>query len=884
MATLAELNVVIGANIDEFERAMAELERGVGRAGQAAKAAGSALTQYVTLPLGLLAAASVKAAGDIQALEKGFAATYKGSEDLGTALAKVRELAKLPGLGLKEALQGATNLQAAGLSADLARRSLGAFGNALATVGRGKADLDGVGLALGQIAAKGKISAEEINQLAERVPQIREAMKAAFGTADTEALNKAGIKANEFIEGLVAQLEKLPKVSGGINNAFENLGDGVTIALAKVGTALNNAFDIEGKLNRLGDFIGGLADRFASLDPATQKAIFALGGVVAAAGPVVFAIGAIGAAVPAVVAGLEVLGLTSLAALGPVAAVAAGVAAAAYLIIDNWESISAYFTTGEGGRVFDDLAASVSRAVETIGGALGSLGGLFGDTAFSVGDIGKAFAAVFRSLGDGITAVLNLFTGVAQVVTGLFQGDMTKAANGFALALDGLTRPLRSLFGLLPTLATEAAGEVNNFLETGKMGSENWTKALTANLFTLGSITQAAKDAAAAAGGLAKQTGLLADLEAKLKTAKQQQTSATTEKDVAAANKLIESLEGQIKRLQELGVGSDEAAKALAKLRESLALTGELSQALGDDYGYVEARQSALESGVKSLIAAGWSPASKVVQGYVAELQRLNQALAATEQIQSRVAKGTEAPKVLGATEQLARQRDLPQLSLPPLNTNQFSDSVAKIPGTWLNLTSTIEGLDLPPLPPLPPFDATNLATSVQGVKDILIDLDSVIQNGFAGAIGSAAEAFGQVLATTGNIGDALAGAFKSILVAMADFAVSFGQLLVAQGSAVLLARSIAINPYGAIAAGAALIALGAAAGALLKKGPSFGGGGSAVPTVGGGGRNVAAGAPTVQAQKLNIKVEFGEAQIRMEGQQLRGLIAVSDYRLSLTS
>src|SRR5690606_26404524 len=118
-----------------------------------------------------------------------------------------------------EAIQGSVNLQAAGFSADLARRSLMAFGNALATVGKGKADLDGVGLALSQIASKGKISAEEINQLSERVPQIRVAMKAAFGTSDTEQLQKMGIDATQFVEGVVAQLEKLPAVTGGINNA-----------------------------------------------------------------------------------------------------------------------------------------------------------------------------------------------------------------------------------------------------------------------------------------------------------------------------------------------------------------------------------------------------------------------------------------------------------------------------------------------------------------------------------------------------------------------------------------------------------------------------------------------------------------------------------------
>ena len=266
MASIADLTVQIKADIDDFESKMGQVDSGLGKVSGLAKVAAAGLAAAGAAIIGL-GVQSLRAAGDIQALEKGFAATYKGSEDLSVALAKVKELAKLPGLGLKEALQGATNLQAAGFSADLATRALGAFGNALATVGRGKADLDGVGLALGQIASKGKISAEEINQLAERVPQIRQAMIAAFGSADTQVLQKAKISATDFVEGVTRELEKLPKVTGGLNNAFENFSDAVTVALAKAGTSINNAFNIEGLVGLATDALTRLGDAFAALEP-----------------------------------------------------------------------------------------------------------------------------------------------------------------------------------------------------------------------------------------------------------------------------------------------------------------------------------------------------------------------------------------------------------------------------------------------------------------------------------------------------------------------------------------------------------------------------------------------------------------------------------------
>src|SRR5690606_24303989 len=84
---------------------------------------------------------------------------------------------------------------------------------------------EGVQSALVQIAAKGRISAEEILQLQERLPQIRQAMIAAFGTSDTEVLAKRGIGAQEFIRKITAEFAKLPPVAGGARNSLDNFRD-----------------------------------------------------------------------------------------------------------------------------------------------------------------------------------------------------------------------------------------------------------------------------------------------------------------------------------------------------------------------------------------------------------------------------------------------------------------------------------------------------------------------------------------------------------------------------------------------------------------------------------------------------------------------------------
>lgn len=188
--------------------------------------------------LGLGYVASQKAA-DIEALRLGLQAMLGTAEATDAAMARMRDVARLPGLGYEEAIQGTTSLLASGFDLNAAERAIRAFGNALATVGKGREDLNGVLIALSQIATKGKVSAEEILQLAERVPQIRRVMMEAFGTADTEQLAKMGVGSDVFLMRIISELEKLPKVAGGAKNTWSDFWDSMTIGLARVGDSVN---------------------------------------------------------------------------------------------------------------------------------------------------------------------------------------------------------------------------------------------------------------------------------------------------------------------------------------------------------------------------------------------------------------------------------------------------------------------------------------------------------------------------------------------------------------------------------------------------------------------------------------------------------------------
>jgi tape measure domain-containing protein len=200
-------------------------------------------------------AAAANQNADLEAIRMGYAAYSDGAEDAAIKLKRLEEVARLPGLGFEEAIQGATRLRAVGFDARLAERALMGFGNALALVGGGKNELDRVILALSQIQSKGKVSAEEINQIAEVVPQIRQLMKDAFGTGDTEAIAKK-FGSQEFILGIMEALDKLPAATGGAKNAFENMGDAIKRIMDQAGEAINRVFvPAINEVTKFGDFL-----------------------------------------------------------------------------------------------------------------------------------------------------------------------------------------------------------------------------------------------------------------------------------------------------------------------------------------------------------------------------------------------------------------------------------------------------------------------------------------------------------------------------------------------------------------------------------------------------------------------------------------------------
>ncbi len=246
-----------------------------------------AFTVGVTIPLGLVGRAAFQAFRELNGVQRGLESLLGNSSAASRTIEELRDLARAPGLDFTSTTQGYRRLIAAGLDTNLATNALKEFGNALALVGGNSEDLAGVTLAIQQIASKTKVSAEEVNQIAERIPSIRRLIVQAFGTADTEELQKRGIVPKDFIRRIVEEAERtLPRAAESLATQLKNARDEVFQVLADLGSDIGRV--LLPYVQSATVTIKEMGAAFRSLDPETRALIVKLGLLAVAIGPVLY--------------------------------------------------------------------------------------------------------------------------------------------------------------------------------------------------------------------------------------------------------------------------------------------------------------------------------------------------------------------------------------------------------------------------------------------------------------------------------------------------------------------------------------------------------------------------------------------------------------------
>jgi tape measure domain-containing protein len=280
-------------NIEAAARKSTQNILGIGNAlrsvGQGLASIGATLSVAITAPLVAAGVASIDAAVRLDSLKRGLAAITGSADEANRQLARLTQLAKLPGIGFEEAIQGSIRLQAVGFSAQEAERNLREFANAIALTGGGRDELARVTVQLGQLAAKGKVLSQDLRPIIEAAPAVGRALLQAFGTVNADDIQDLGLSTKQFLDILVGQLSELPRAAAGAKNSFENFRDEVFRAASAVGEALLPS------LIRLAEVVGPiitkLADTFAKLPQPLQIVVIGAAGLLAAFGPLAFVVG-----------------------------------------------------------------------------------------------------------------------------------------------------------------------------------------------------------------------------------------------------------------------------------------------------------------------------------------------------------------------------------------------------------------------------------------------------------------------------------------------------------------------------------------------------------------------------------------------------------------
>lgn len=198
---------------------------------------------------GALAGSFIGAAAKMERMEVALAGVSGGARGAARRMETLRDLAKSPAFTLETAVQGDVRLQQVGRSAAQAERDMRGLAAAVTATGGTAAELEGAITALSQMQMKGKVSAEELMQMAERgVPAIQ-VLKEEFGLTAAEmnnlgaAFETRGISMERVLNTLSgALLEKFGPAAaaagGTAQNAFSNFADATFRARAALGEAL----------------------------------------------------------------------------------------------------------------------------------------------------------------------------------------------------------------------------------------------------------------------------------------------------------------------------------------------------------------------------------------------------------------------------------------------------------------------------------------------------------------------------------------------------------------------------------------------------------------------------------------------------------------------
>jgi len=254
---------------------------------------GSGLTAGLTVPILGLVAAGVKYNATNENVVTSLT-TLLGTEKKAAAMTqKIKELADRAPFSFPELANTTQKLLAYGIQ----EKDVIKITSQLGDVSLGnKENMEGMGIALAQVAAKGKLQTEELYQLQERGWNPLEQIMAKTGETSEEVrarLEKGEITYKELAEALEIATKKGGKFYKGMENASKTFTGQISILQSKLSEFLGDItkplFDF--LKNTALPVLTGLGDKLNGLSAPVKAAIATFGLLISAIGPITIVFG-----------------------------------------------------------------------------------------------------------------------------------------------------------------------------------------------------------------------------------------------------------------------------------------------------------------------------------------------------------------------------------------------------------------------------------------------------------------------------------------------------------------------------------------------------------------------------------------------------------------
>jgi tape measure domain-containing protein len=240
-------------------------------------------TAAAVLGLGALTSFGLKAAASLEQTTIGIEALLGSTKEAAKFIGELQEFSAKTPFEFKGVADASRRILAFGTSVGIAREqvipTLTVIGDLISVLGGTQDNIDSVIRAFGQMASKGKVSQEEILQLAEALPgfNVNAAIAAKLGlsVADTlKLITAGGVDARTGINSILEGMAKFPGAAGAmakqsqtLTGVFSTFKDTISIALTSafqpVIPAIKDA--LVGLTPVLGDVIGQLAPKLGLL-------------------------------------------------------------------------------------------------------------------------------------------------------------------------------------------------------------------------------------------------------------------------------------------------------------------------------------------------------------------------------------------------------------------------------------------------------------------------------------------------------------------------------------------------------------------------------------------------------------------------------------------